>query len=1020
MTGWPWPLDGTQNWFEGLWDWIGTAAVDAIAPVSKWIWDGLEWLRDRLTDAGEWIVDRAGELISDAITAISGAIDTAFEAAGGAWGVITGTVSDIAGFIGDKLSDVGKWLHDTIWGWVDGSLRWLTDTFRWLRDEITETSSWIVDRVGESVVDLAAGGMEWVRAAIAGVAEALGDGFKAFYSWLLEGLEGMATTIAKSLVAVRAAIEGIFTPIAAGLMETLVATVSSSSPDKETVKQAQEFAQGYLKRLMELLKEETKSVPELKDLLPKVAGIIALNLGAAVGVEIAGLSLDQAHPVKNMGFRDIAVDLVASFQFPAVIGPMLAGPIWPAVLIPLRYRYNEMYPTGIPGTVELRDMAARGAVNVDEYTQAMKFHALDETWATRMLAAAYRTPGYPELQMMFWREAMSEAQVGEALQLQGVRPDYIPGYMALLERIPGPMDILRMAVREAFTREELDVEFPEVFGEWMVRQGYAEIWSRYWWRAHWVLVPLGQLYDLYHRGLIDMEALTEQLKYHDYTPEWRGLLIKLSWELPGRIDARWMFRWGIIDVDRLRDLLVARGLDPEWGDEVALATARQQWLPEINRLRDNLKRDYVRGYIVEEELVVGLEGLGYPPEWVEFHVRDAIEDGERELMDDMVDALGDGYLKDVVNDEELEVGLAAVIVRPDALQMELERLWIRKYQRPKAPTPEKVPVVPVSTLRRAFRDEIITEGAFEEELLARGYPSEDVDLIVAIEKKRLEEELVEMPEKIKTVAVGTLRAAFRADIITEARLEKELRARKYPPEDVELIIAMERAKKLPPVVPVIPEAILRRAFREAIISEAAFRGELAARDYSPEDIEVMVAVELKAIEKAAEEAPEKIPVVSVGTLRAAFRADIITESILVEELLARRYPPEDIAVIVELEKLRKVPPKVPLAPLATIRQAYRDEILSEAEFRRILEDRDYPPGDVDVMVAVEKRRLEEELAGMPEVVKVASVGTLRAAFRAGILSEVDLRSELLARGYRRDDVELIISLEKTKMEEPEE
>jgi len=722
-----------QPWFESLWDWIYEGCALAVQPVWDWIWEGANWVWDQVTAGLDWVVETVTAALEGIPAAVSAFITETLETAGELWESLAEGVNATVTFIIDSVTDGLAWLETTIFGWVDGSLRWATDAILWLNEEGAMRADWLVTKLEGASVDLYKGGLDWVQMVLAGMAKKIGEGLQDLLKWLISSLEWLASSIATWLEPVKNAIEGIFTGLATGIINALVAAVSPSSPDEEVVKQAQEFVDGYMKRLKELLEKKPESVPELDKLIPMATGVIALNMGAAVGAQVAGAALDQAHPMKAVGFLDIAMDLITSFQFPAVIGPILAGPIWPSILIPLRYRYNELYPTAVPMVRELPELAARGVVDVDEYTQAMKFHALDETWSKRILAAAYRAPGFSDLQLMAWREAVTEDQFVEALRLQGVKPEYVEAYKAITARIPGPGDLVRMAVREAFTREELQVEFPVEFGEWMEKQGYAKIWALYYWAAHWVLVPLGQLYDLYHRGLIGDDVLDAQLKYHDYPPEWRGLLKKLSWDLPGRIDARWMFRWGLIDVDRLRDLLVSRGLDPEWADDVAMATARQQWLPEINRLRDNLKRDYIRGYIVEEELRAGLEGLGYPPEWIEFHVRDALEDGERALMDDMVDALGDGYLKDLVTDEELEVGLGAVIVRARALQMELERLWIRKYRKPKAPTAEKVSVLPVSTLRRAYREEIISAGELEAELLARGYAPEDVELILSLE-----------------------------------------------------------------------------------------------------------------------------------------------------------------------------------------------------------------------------------------------------------------------------------------------
>lgn len=1015
MSGWPWPLEGVQDWFEGLWDYVGSAAVDAVSVVSDWIWGAIEWLSDEMGDLFTWVGGKIGDLWDDIDKALTKGWTTITTAIGGVAGDVISGLEDALAGLGEGLGEIVSSIGDTVKSGLEGLGDALSDTATWIDREIGKRIGDLTGEVTEFVTDALKGGMDWVTQAMAGVAGAIGDGLKDLFSWIMESLQDLATGMAGALAGVRGAVEPLFSGVASGIMGALTGAVKPGSPDEEIEKAAKEFTDTFMKRMAELSKTEAGSVPSLAELLPKASSIVALNMGAAVAAEVAGTALDQANPMKNIGFANIAMDLVASVQMPAMIGPILSGPVWPGVILPMRYRYNEMYPTSIPDARWLPDAAARGALSEDDYRQAMKFHALDASWASAMLAAAYRTPLFSDLQLMYWRGVIGEDQVGEALARQGMLPELILPYLMVMERVPGPGDLVRMAVREAFDERPGDEEIRPTFIAQMGLQGYIEEAVYWFWRAHWVLPSVGQVFDMYHRGIEMPMSVTEYLKWADYAPEWRAPLERLSWSLPGRIDARWMFRWGKIGVGELQDLLEKQGLDPAWSGRVADATAKNQWLTEINRLRDNVKRDFVKGYVTDGQLRANLEGLGYPPEWIEFHVRDAIEDGERELKDDIVRALGDGYMKDLVTDDELEASLKAVIVQPRAAQMEMERLYIRKYRRPKDPTPAKVPIVPLSTLKRAFRDQIIGEPEFRAELEAREYDPRDIDILVAIEARVIAEEMVEMPEKVKTVTLGTLRTAFREGIIRVDQLVAELTARKYTTADIELIVAVEEAKIRPPVVPVIPEAMLRRAFREAIISEAALREELAARGYLPADIDVMVAVEAKAIEEAAEEVPEKIPVVSVGTLRMAFRAETITETDLVDELVARRYIPEDIAIIVELEKTRKKPPKVPMAPVSTLRKAFRDEMLTEDEFRRLLADRDYSPGDIDLMVGVEVAALAEELVEMPAIVRVASVGTLRAAYREGVITSEDLASELEARGYGRDDIAIIIALEEAKM-----
>ena len=801
MTNWPWPMGGVQDWFEGLWDYIGTAAMNAVSVVSDWIWDGLYWLKARVDDSFTWVGEKIGDLKTDIMEALTEGWSTVTMAMGSIVGdVVAGVgelwtgVEDLVAGIGEGLDEIISSIGDTVKSGLEGFTDTLANTAAWIDREIGTRIGELTGTVTGFVADALQGGMDWVSSAMAGVAGAIGDGLKGLFSWIMESLQDLASGIAGALAGVRGAVEPIFAGVAGGIMGALTAAVSPGSPDEEIDRSVKEFTDMYMARMLELSTLEGGSVPSMAELLPRAAGIIALNMGAAVAGEVAGAALDLAHPMKEIGFRGIASDLIQSVQMPSMLGPLMAGPVWPGIIVPLRYRFNEMNPTAVPDSRWLPDAAARGVLGEDEYRQAMKFQALDDSWASIMLASAYRTPGFPELQLMYWRGSIDVDQVSRALARQGLLPEFLPPYEDILERIPGPGDLVRMAVREAFQPRPGDDEIRPTFIKYMGLQGYVEEAVYWFWRAHWVLPSVGQVFDMYHRGIQMPMSVTDYLKWADYAPEWRVPLEELSWDLPGRIDARWMFRWGLITVDELQDLLVARGLDPRWAGRVAQATAKNQWLTEINRLRDNAKRRFVKGYDLEEHLRANLEGLGYPPDWVEFHVRDATEDAEMELKDDMVYALQDGYIKDLVTDDALEISLKAIIVRPRAAQMEMERMYIRKYRKPSTPTPEKVRIVPLSTLKRAFRDGLISEADFRAELEARDYGPVDIGMLVALELATIAEEMVEMPAKVKVATLGTLRMAFREGVITEGELISELEARDYAADDVELIVSVELAR----------------------------------------------------------------------------------------------------------------------------------------------------------------------------------------------------------------------------------
>jgi hypothetical protein len=89
------------------------------------------------------------------------------------------------------------------------------------------------------------------------------------------------------------------------------------------------------------------------------------------------------------------------------------------------------------------------------------------------------------------------------------------------------------------------------------------------WIAHWDLPSVGQGFEMLHRGEITEDQLTKLLKAKDIMPFWRDKLTAISWVLPGRIEARMLAQYGLVDKAWLIDLLEKDGLAPAYRDVVA-------------------------------------------------------------------------------------------------------------------------------------------------------------------------------------------------------------------------------------------------------------------------------------------------------------------------------------------------------------------------------------------------------------------------------------------------------------------
>jgi hypothetical protein len=201
------------------------------------------------------------------------------------------------------------------------------------------------------------------------------------------------------------------------------------------------------------------------------------------------------------------------------------------------------------------------------------------------------------------------------LRDMGWSPDRIETLKEITEIIPGVQDLVRFGVREAFddafaAKWGTDDEFSKMPTTWAEKLGLSPDWSKRFWRAHWELPAVNMGYELLHRGLITEAELTDLMVALDIMPGWRAKLIKLSWNIPTRVDVRRFWDLRTIDEKRLREVYTGMGYHAQDLEDYILWTKIYVEFPDL------LAR-FKNGWISLDDVRQRLTTLGMKPAAVE-------------------------------------------------------------------------------------------------------------------------------------------------------------------------------------------------------------------------------------------------------------------------------------------------------------------------------------------------------------------------------------------------------------------
>jgi phage-related protein len=311
--------------------------------------------------------------------------------------------------------------------------------------------------------------------------------------------------------------------------------------------------------------------------------------------------------------------------------------------------YRNLMPIEMPSLQEIRIMANRASVTtgfsqvMDTLKRFMSYYGFSD-WSIDY-----------NLGTVGGVKAPSGLTLSTTIKDRFGKPVVIP--LDLRHAIPTGSELSRMMIRDVI------IEFDD-FATAMQVQGYDPDIARLYYLLHYRYPTPEHLWSLYRRGMSGMlwyqpagvaypekkmgigaepiapvtlnmnEAvfktmMESYMKWHDYAPfAWsqgwtsdRYTIIDLMAEIPQRIDARWMYRFSVIEdgktdgsvVKSVFNIVRARGVHPMWEEDVAVAECLNAFSEERSYARTGLMNVYEQGYSTETITDKTLENITTVP-----------------------------------------------------------------------------------------------------------------------------------------------------------------------------------------------------------------------------------------------------------------------------------------------------------------------------------------------------------------------------------------------------------------------
>jgi Holliday junction resolvasome RuvABC DNA-binding subunit len=172
------------------------------------------------------------------------------------------------------------------------------------------------------------------------------------------------------------------------------------------------------------------------------------------------------------------------------------------------------------------------------------------------------------LTLLRTREIITESNYYAEMAKNGFSAENTDLLMQASNFYPTGQDFVTFAARDVFSPSaisagQLDSNFPVDIIPYAKKAGMSEEVLRWYWRSHWQLPSPQMGYEMLQRGVITLEQLKDLLKTADWAPGWIDKLIAISYNPLTRVDAKNMYKSGVLTDEQYKQAMRDLGYSEE-------------------------------------------------------------------------------------------------------------------------------------------------------------------------------------------------------------------------------------------------------------------------------------------------------------------------------------------------------------------------------------------------------------------------------------------------------------------------